>query len=76
MYWLQVSRGKRVPPKDFVPFLILYPPNKPIQNKGDMTTSNIKIQYCPKCGRTKIYIAFKPETEPRLQCVVCDKPKS
>ena len=40
-----------------------------------ITTSDIKIEYC-KCGRQKIYIAFKPETEIKLQCIVCDKPKS
>ncbi len=42
-----------------------------------MTTisSDIKIEYCT-CGRQLIYIAFKPNTKIKLQCVVCDKPKS
>lgn len=39
-----------------------------------ITTTDIKTQYCEKCGKPKIYIAFKPDTEIRLQCINCDKP--
>ena len=50
-----------------------------------MTTLNTKIEYCPICGKQKIYIAFKPDIKlndgfdievVKLQCIVCDKPKS
>ncbi len=40
-----------------------------------ITTSDIKIEYC-KCERVKVYIAFRPDSEIKLQCIVCDKPKS
>lgn len=36
---------------------------------------DIKVEYC-ECGRQKLYIAFKPDSEIKLQCIVCDKPKS
>ena len=39
-----------------------------------MATINEKIEYCVKCGKQKFHIAFKPDTDIKLQCLYCDKP--
>lgn len=40
-----------------------------------MTVINTQTEYCSKCNRLKFYIAFKPSSKIKLQCIVCDKPK-